>query len=285
MGKRHKPRWGYTASGRIEEYPLGNVDDNTKFEILEESLKATISHKDRKSLNDAASYFLMFRNISNPPRLNESKAACRKIKKGLKPAIDILNKIDKEEAKTKDMICSLSPKARLYLLHLDTLISGLTSISEAAEQLIQKKATDKDSHRPVKHSSLWQLIADLAPIYEKITGKRATGHIVSPESKKFIFVDFVILCIRLILNIEEPLYETLKESEAFGTPSEYSTDIIARAVQEVLSLIKLKDKQERSIGNHIPADETDEGALRAYHAAREKNKQEVLDHIKKLRKR
>jgi len=281
MGKRYKPRWGYRSSGSVQIDPLGVVDDNTKFKILEEDLGAEISRKDRKSLNEAALQFLMSRKISMPPRLNESKAACKEIIKGLKPAIDILRKIDTEDAKTKDRICTLSSKARLYLLNVDTLISGLTSISEAAEQLTQKKATDKDSHRPVKHSPLWELIADLAPIYERITGKRATDY----KDKKSSFVGFVILCIRLILNINEPLHETLKESKASGTPSEYSTDIIARAVKEVLSLIRLNEKQERSIENHIPPDETDEGALRAYHEAKERDKQEVLDHIKKLRKR
>ena len=277
MVKRYKPEWGYTASGCIEKPPL----DDTKFRILQEILNTNFSAENRESLHEATLKFLMFRTVSNPPSLNKSKAASKAIKKDLKSAIDILKKIDTKEAKTKDRLCSISPRAGLYLTNIEVLIDGLESISQAAELIIKKKSTAKDNGQPSKHSPLWTLIADLIPIYEKVTGKTATAS----AGQHSTFTTFVIRCIELVFDINDGLLDTQKENREYNIPSEYSQGIIASATLEVISLLKLKARQERSIGDNIPLTETEEGMLKALHDDREKNKKEEIDFIKNLKKR
>ena len=278
MVKRYKPEWGYTARGCIEKPPL----DDTKFRQLEGKLQAHLSFEDREELHEATSKFLMFRTVSNPPSLNKSKAAGKIIVNDLKPAINILKKIDTSEAKTKDRLCTISPRARLYLSNTEVLIDGLESILQAAELLIQKKTTDKDNGRPSKHSPLWTLIADLIPIFEKVTEKKATAS----AGQYSTFTTFVIRCIELVLDIDGGIPEILEDDKnSRRVLPEYSQGIINNATVEVISLLKLKDRQKRSIGDNIPLTETEEGMLKALHDTREKNEKEELDFIKNLKKR
>ena len=252
-----------------------------KFELLEEMLDANLSIDDRKALNEVTNKFLMFKATNKPPSLNMSKAVCKEITKALDDAIKILNKINTKEDKTKDRLCSISPRASLYLTNIEVLIDGLESISQAAERIKQKKSTDKDNGRPFKHSPLWTLIADLIPIYEKVTGKKATAS----AGQYSTFVKFIIRCIELVFEIDEGLPVTQKQSKKHNRPSEYSQGIINNTAVEVIALLKLKDRQKRSIGDNIPFTETGEGMLKALHDVREKNEKEELDFIKNLKKR
>jgi len=52
MVKRYNPKWGYTASGCIEKPPLGDVQGDTKFGVLQEMLQAKLSFEDRESLHE-----------------------------------------------------------------------------------------------------------------------------------------------------------------------------------------------------------------------------------------
>ena len=143
MVKRYNPEWGYTASGCIEKPPPGDVQDDTKFVVLQEMLQVKLSFEDRESLHEATLKFLMYKGISNPPSLNKGKAACKVIDKDLGAAIKILKKIDKNGAQTKDRLCSVSQRAGFYLTNIEVLIDGLESISQAARLIIRKRQINR----------------------------------------------------------------------------------------------------------------------------------------------
>lgn len=244
-----------------------------KMELLEENLGAKLSSDDRSELNEIANEFLMNKaTIDRPVTLNQSKTACEKLSKVLRNAIPVLQKLD---ITTKKRLCDTSEKACNFYLDSDFFIDGLSSILNASEQLRQQKASE---NHPLKRSSLWCFIGGLIVIYERVTNKKA-GATNSEYSK---FVQFAIECVSFALERKIP--EILDKTDKSHISSKYSEQTINNTTVKVIAFRKERAKLENSLKDQIPLAEIQEGMLNALQKAREKNKQDELEFLKKLRK-
>ncbi len=208
MPSKKKPRKGYKHSGSYNQFPFSEKNFDELSKILEEP----ISDKAKAQLQEAGgNYYLYHHAFDNRVTIPEIKAACNLIiRQGGAFAQTLINLDDT----TLDKI-SMQQKTDILDTH-ERLQNDLEIFINATETWLKNREKFETEHprpkqgRHKERSALEISTKELIPIFEEITGEKATStynecrSVYDPTTivavDKGLFVTFTRYCIDAIQN-------------------------------------------------------------------------------------